>query len=85
MVRAEREPQVGRVVLDERNLMLSKLDLSREFIGRRALVTGGTRGIGATISQRLLDAGARVSGSTRQNRGGSSPSRAMAKKIRPCP
>ena len=40
--------------------MLSKLDLSREFIGRRALVTGGTRGIGATITQRLLDAGARV-------------------------
>jgi len=40
--------------------MPSKLDLSKEFIGRRALVTGGTRGIGATISQRLLDAGARV-------------------------
>jgi NAD(P)-dependent dehydrogenase (short-subunit alcohol dehydrogenase family) len=60
MARAEREPQIGRVVLDERNLMSSKLDLSGEFIGRRALVTGGTRGIGATIAQRLLDAGARV-------------------------
>ena len=40
--------------------MTSKLDLSKEFIGRRALVTGGSRGIGATIAQRLLDAGARV-------------------------
>jgi NAD(P)-dependent dehydrogenase (short-subunit alcohol dehydrogenase family) len=38
----------------------SKLDLSKELIGRRALVTGGSRGIGATIAQRLLDAGARV-------------------------
>ena len=40
--------------------MSSKLDLSKEFIGRRALVTGGTRGIGAAIGQRLLDAGAEV-------------------------
>jgi NAD(P)-dependent dehydrogenase (short-subunit alcohol dehydrogenase family) len=35
-------------------------DLSKELIGRRALVTGGTRGIGAAITQRLLDAGAKV-------------------------
>lgn len=38
----------------------STLDLSKEFAGRRALVTGGTRGIGAAIAQRLLDAGAEV-------------------------
>ncbi|WP_437872226.1 oxidoreductase [Sorangium sp. So ce363] len=40
--------------------MFSKLDLSKELIGRRALVTGGSRGIGAAIAQRLLDAGAKV-------------------------
>jgi len=40
--------------------MSSKLDFSKELIGRRALVTGGSRGIGAAIAQRLLDAGAKV-------------------------
>ncbi|HZH10868.1 MAG TPA: SDR family oxidoreductase [Microvirga sp.] len=40
--------------------MSSKLDLSKEFSGRRALVTGGSRGIGAAIAQRLLDGGAQV-------------------------
>src|SRR5271155_4747522 len=35
-------------------------DPSKEFIGRRALVTGGSRGIGAAIAQRLLDGGATV-------------------------
>ena len=36
------------------------LDLSKEFAGRRALVTGGSRGIGAAVAQRLLDGGATV-------------------------
>jgi NAD(P)-dependent dehydrogenase (short-subunit alcohol dehydrogenase family) len=35
-------------------------DFSKELTGRRALVTGGTRGMGAAIAQRLLDAGAKV-------------------------
>ena len=38
----------------------ANLDLSKEFAGRRALVTGGSRGIGAAVAQRLLDAGGRV-------------------------
>ena len=38
----------------------SVLDLSKEFAGRRVLVTGGSRGIGAAIAQRLLDGGASV-------------------------
>jgi NAD(P)-dependent dehydrogenase (short-subunit alcohol dehydrogenase family) len=40
--------------------MSNKLDFSKELIGRRVLITGGTRGIGAAIAQRLLDAGAKV-------------------------
>jgi NAD(P)-dependent dehydrogenase (short-subunit alcohol dehydrogenase family) len=40
--------------------MSNKLDFSKDLTGRRALVTGGTRGIGAAIVQRLLDAGAKV-------------------------
>src|ERR1700754_587140 len=39
--------------------------LPDEFAGRRALVTGGSRGIGAAIAQRLLDGGARVVTSAR--------------------
>ena len=33
---------------------------ARELDGRRALVTGGSRGLGAAIAQRLIDAGASV-------------------------
>jgi NAD(P)-dependent dehydrogenase (short-subunit alcohol dehydrogenase family) len=40
--------------------MSNKLDFLKELSGRRALVTGGTRGIGAAIARRLLDAGAEV-------------------------
>jgi NAD(P)-dependent dehydrogenase (short-subunit alcohol dehydrogenase family) len=36
------------------------LDLSKEFDGRRVLVTGGSRGIGAAAAQRLIDGGAKV-------------------------
>jgi len=36
------------------------LDLTKEFAGRRALVTGGSRGIGAATAQRLIDGGATV-------------------------
>jgi NAD(P)-dependent dehydrogenase (short-subunit alcohol dehydrogenase family) len=36
------------------------LDLTKEFAGKRALITGGSRGIGAAVAQRLLDGGATV-------------------------
>src|ERR1700742_246976 len=39
--------------------------LPDEFSGRRALVTGGSRGIGAAVAQRLLDGGAQVVTSAR--------------------
>jgi NAD(P)-dependent dehydrogenase (short-subunit alcohol dehydrogenase family) len=34
--------------------------VTQDFTGRRVLITGGSRGIGASITQRLLDAGATV-------------------------
>jgi NAD(P)-dependent dehydrogenase (short-subunit alcohol dehydrogenase family) len=41
--------------------------LPDEFEGRRALVTGGSRGIGAAVARRLLDGGARVVTSARSS------------------
>jgi len=40
--------------------MSNQLDFSKELSGRRALVTGGIRGIGAAIAPRFLDSGAKV-------------------------
>jgi NAD(P)-dependent dehydrogenase (short-subunit alcohol dehydrogenase family) len=42
------------------DVYVSTDSLPDEFNGRRALVTGGSRGIGAAVAQRLLDGGARV-------------------------
>ncbi|MEU1120986.1 MULTISPECIES: SDR family oxidoreductase [unclassified Streptomyces] len=36
------------------------IERTQEFAGKRALVTGGTRGIGASVVRHLLDAGAEV-------------------------
>ena len=41
------------------------LDLTKEFAGRRVLVAGGSRGIGAATAQRLIDGGATVVGTAR--------------------
>jgi NAD(P)-dependent dehydrogenase (short-subunit alcohol dehydrogenase family) len=56
--------------------MSKNLDFSKELIGRRALITGGTRGIGAAIAQRMLDAGAKVV-VTARSRGETSPAGAV--------
>ncbi|CCA94004.1 short chain dehydrogenase [Novosphingobium sp. PP1Y] len=40
--------------------MSELVSLGSEFTGRRAMVTGGTQGIGAKIAQRLIDGGAQV-------------------------
>ena len=37
-----------------------QLDLTKEFTGKRVLVTGGSRGIGAAAAQRLIEGGAQV-------------------------
>lgn len=41
-------------------LQNEKAAATRDLTGKRALVTGGTRGIGAAVVRRLLDAGADV-------------------------
>ena len=43
--------------------------IENEFGGKRALVTGGTAGIGQAIVSRLLDGGAKVITSARQKTG----------------
>lgn len=43
--------------------------IENEFIGKRALVTGGTAGIGQAVVNRLLDGGAKVITSARQKGG----------------
>lgn len=42
-------------------------DYSKEFEGKRVLVTGGSRGIGAATAQRLIDGGAKVVVTARSN------------------
>jgi NAD(P)-dependent dehydrogenase (short-subunit alcohol dehydrogenase family) len=37
-----------------------ELNLTKEFVGKRALITGGSRGIGAAAAQRLIEGGAQV-------------------------
>ncbi|GAB3396301.1 SDR family oxidoreductase [Humibacter soli] len=46
-------------------MYISTPALPDEFAGRRAVITGGSRGMGAAIAQRLLDGGARVVTSAR--------------------
>jgi len=41
---------------------------TRELAGHRALVTGGTQGIGAAVARRLREAGATVLGIARRRR-----------------
>jgi NAD(P)-dependent dehydrogenase (short-subunit alcohol dehydrogenase family) len=49
------------------------MTLGEEFRGRRVLVTGGTRGIGAAIAHRFRAAGAMVAITARSLPGGSAP------------
>src|SRR6185503_11521005 len=61
---AEDRPPGDRLVSSEATLRVDPAELA----GRRALVTGGTAGVGAAIVSRLAAAGARVATAARSSR-----------------
>jgi 5,10-methylene-tetrahydrofolate dehydrogenase/methenyl tetrahydrofolate cyclohydrolase len=63
---------IDRLVQNE-NAGVMTTSTTRELDGRRALVTGGSKGIGAAIAQRLIDAGASVMVAARPARSSSPP------------
>ena len=54
-----KENKDGNLVKTSEDLPYRSFD-AKEFLGKRILVTGGTKGIGEAISRRLMGAGATV-------------------------